>query len=564
MDTLGLLLFSFQFAVYSLGAAIIARSRRLTLLGRIVGLSVIFLGIRYAAVPSWNPDGDVAYGVKAVLEILFLHSLAIGVARCATMAALSERGGLVSDLVFRLFFVAGLYVAFYDVIASWPIFGQLWFWAYVLIMYAVVGWISAASAKGALSTAENAAAGGRNGRVALHGGMSCLGMILVAVLSVATSIYFVACIVSSDYRRDANRQIEDIVAVLREKVSERMTKLSQKTSGLVALWDSVLEADRKILDARRAGTADIRSRRAVRRSLAELREMLLPLDSRDILDVVKSLDGKISKVKAKISKENEVKLFHPDRAEKSDRRIAELEKELATLEAGRTEASRKILSDLEAIGIHMEGETAERCLFSVNVDDLVDNAIVAKNVAIVVESLKQLMAKAGDIESAKRYFGTYLVMIDVQSECYRRYIAKSESGVWNNAILNLRNDAQKALLRNKNEAADAKYAEGERAAFEHNVKTNERVIAAADAHLAILKQHEDIVRGKLAEAERLHTVALNSYETVSIAGGLLDQINANQDAFDAMLELTIPAIGLFDDTALQEEFDAITQKLKGE
>lgn len=85
----------------------------------------------------------------------------------------------------------------------------------------------------------------------------------------------------------------------------------------------------------------------------------------------------------------------------------------------------------------------------------------------------------------------------------------------------------------------------------------------ADAYLEVLCQHEEIVKGKLAEAERLHTLALNPCGTVSIASGLLDQVNANQTAFDAMLELTLPSIAAYDDAGMQEEFGAITRKLQG-
>lgn len=564
MNVLGCLAFFTLFLVFSLVAMQFASARRLTLLGRVVGLLASCLAIRYFVIPAWNPDGDVAYGVKAFFEIVFLHAFAGAVAKNATGDALARRSGIVSDLIFRLALVAGLYMAFYDVVAFWPIFGQLWFWVYILVIYAFVASLTVVFSNKAMAAAEYAADGGSKRIAVARGGMSCLGIIAVAAISIATSIYFISCIVSQNYRRTANRQIEDVVSVLREKVSEKMPKLAKKTSGIMVLWDKVLEKDRRIMDSKNTGTLDIRSRRKVRRSLGELRELLLPFDSRTLLDAVQSLDRQIASVKAKISKETEAKLFHPERAEKIDHRIAELEEKLATLETSRSGAASNILSNLDAIGIHMEGETAERCLFTVNVGDLVDNAIVAKNVSIVVENLKQLMAKTGDIESAKRYFGTYLIMIDVQSECYRRYIAKSESGIWRDSILNLRSDAEKSRERNLAEAANEKYTEGERTALERNVKTNERTIAAANAHLAILKKHEDIVRGKLAEAERLHTVALNSYETVSIAGGLLEQISANQDAFDAMLELKLPAIETFDDAAMQEEFDAITQKLMKE
>ena len=298
-------------------------------------------------------------------------------------------------------------------------------------------------------------------------------------------------------------------------------------------------------------------------SLGELRELLLPVDSRAILSAVEKLDRDIASEKKGLAAARERRLFHPAGAEKWEKRIRAREEKLPELEKARADAAAKVLADLDAIGIHLEGETAERCLFTVNTGDLVDNAIVAKNISILVENLKRLMAETGDAESAKRYFGTYLVMIDVQAECYRRYIAKSESGEWRKGVEGIRRDADGARARNALEAGKDGYAEAEREGFRRNVALNERTIAAADAYLEVLRQHEEIVKGKLAEAERLHTLALNSYETVSIASGLLEQVNANQTAFDAMLELTLPSIAAYDDAGMQEEFDAITRKLQG-
>lgn len=552
--------FFLGFVLATLLAAAAGAARKLTWLGRALGLLAVFLGVRYFVIPAWMPEGELAYKTKAVFELLFLHSLAVAASVGITMGTQSRWGGGLGDLLVRLALVGGLYLAFWDVVSVWPLLGQAWLWLYLLAVVALGGWLRTVWMNKNLQALSEAESGKE---VVTRGGLTCLGALLAAVLGLVSTVYFVICILSAEDRAAANREIGNVVATLREAMSEKMPLVEKQTAKLLAVWEKALEVDRKMMERGGGRTADARSRREVANSLGELRKLLLPVDSRAILSAVEKLDRDIASEKKGLASAREGLLFHPDAAEKWEKRIRAREEKLAALEGARAEAAGKVLTDLDAIGIHLEGETAERCLFTVNTGDLVDNSIVAKNVSILVENLKRLMAETGDAESAKRYFGTYLVMIDVQAECYRRYIAKSESGVWRKGVEGIRRDADGARARNALEAGKAGYAEAEREGFRRNVALNERTIAAANAYLEVLRQHEEIVKGKLAEAERLHTLALNSYETVSIASGLLDQVNANQTAFDAMLELTLPSIAAFDDAGMQEEFDAITRKLQG-
>lgn len=565
MAVLGCTWFFLGFTLATLLAAGAGAARKLTWLGRALGLLAVFLGVRYFVIPAWMPEGELAYKTKAVFEIMFLHSLAVSASAGITAGTQLKRGGGLGDLLVRLALVGGLYLAFWDVVSVWPLLGQAWLWLYLLAVVALGGWLGSVWVmKNIVGLAVESASGNESGKkIAARGGLSCLGMLLMAVLGIVSSFYFVFCILSEEDRTAANREIGNVVATLREAMSEKMPLVEKQTAKLLAVWEKALEADRKMMERGGGRTADARSRREVAHSLGELRELLLPVDSRAILSAVEKLDRDIASEKKGLAAARERRLFHPAGAEKWEKRIRAREEKLSELEKARADAAAKVLADLDAIGIHLEGETAERCLFTVNTGDLVDNAIVAKNISILVENLKRLMAETGDAESAKRYFGTYLVMIDVQAECYRRYIAKSESGVWRKGVEGIRRDADGARARNALEAGKDGYAEAEREGFRRNVALNERTIAAADAYLEVLRQHEEIVKGKLAEGERLHTLALNSYETVSIASGLLEQVNANQTAFDAMLELTLPSIAAYDDAGMQEEFDAITRKLQG-
>ena len=160
-----------------------------------------------------------------------------------------------------------------------------------------------------------------------------------------------------------------------------------------------------------------------------------------------------------------------DLAEAINAKIAEEEEKLAKLESERAEAIAKARVDLKAIGLEMpEGSV----FLTVDLGDIVDNAIVAKNIGMVVENLKSLMdSEKGDPVVAKRYYGAYVVMLDVQSECFRQYLGKAKSGIWRDGVLEIARDAETAKAKNEAKAAADGATEFEKKAFlrseEHTV-----------------------------------------------------------------------------------------------
>ena len=91
---------------------------------------------------------------------------------------------------------------------------------------------------------------------------------------------------------------------------------------------------------------------------------------------------------------------------------------------------------------------------------------------------------------------------------------------------------------------------------------NEATLRAVETYVRILDSHEAIIQAKAEDADRMLRVAENSFKTVSLADDFLSLVKSNQDSFDALLQLQLPPIEIFDDTSLQAEFAALTKKLK--
>lgn len=332
-------------------------------------------------------------------------------------------------------------------------------------------------------------------------------------------------------------------------------------------WEQLVAECGRIVDdfakESRPGAKPKAPSKAERKQLARIRELLLPVDCHDLLAAVDELDRQIAETQKEIVKAEGERVRHPDEAEKYDARIEAVKEKKAKFESERANQAAKVMDNLRSIGLNMPGNAAERCIFPVNVATLIDNAIVAKDIAVVVENLGRFL-DSKDLSTAKRYFGMYLVMIDVQTEGFRKYIEKSEDGEWRKGINEILHGAEAAVKSDTANAAQMRFTEREREIFRKNAETNKKTIEAATAYLELLKQHEEIIRGKLQEAERVREVAMSSWNTVSLASDLKEIVKTSHEAFEALLSLELPPLALFDDAALQAEFDAITRKLRKE
>ena len=299
----------------------------------------------------------------------------------------------------------------------------------------------------------------------------------------------------------------------------------------------------------------------IRKQLRKVREILLSTNAQEIMEDIDDIDSDIADLNEDIREVKENRQLDPDKRAKYDEKLDKLMAKKTDLEARRRERAKVVCAELRSLGLNVGGEAAENCLFTINFGDLIDGVVVAKNVSCVVENLRELMA-TGDVDAARRYFGMYLVMVDVQIDCFESYIDKSQHGEWRGRIGRIICDASLARQKAYMAAEEDGYSEEQKKIFLNNAKINESTMSAADAYLRVLDAHEKIINDKLTAARRIREVVANSLETVNLAGDFLRLAKSNQDAFDSLLQLDLPPIEMFNDAAVQQEFLAITKKLK--
>lgn len=354
----------------------------------------------------------------------------------------------------------------------------------------------------------------------------------------------------------ANASLEEDI---RESISDNWKALVKRADAVTALETEMNDLpDSSVL----FWVTDKNDQKAkIRKELLKARELLLSTTSQKIMKEIDAIDRDLAKTANAIRDTTEEKTLNPDLLEKCDRKLAELEDKKEKLEARRAERAKKVLAELRELGLNVSGEAAEQCMFTVNFDDLVDGVVVSRNIGAVVENLRKLM-QSGSVDSARRYYGLYLTMVEVQVLCYEDYLEKSRTGEWRTGVEKIKSEAALARSNALKNAKDPLYTPDQQQLFAHNAGVNDSTIKAAEAYLKVLDAHEKIIAEKLATVEKVRTVVANSYETVNLAGAFLALAKSNQEAFDSLLQLDLPPIEMFDDAAVQQEFNAITRKLR--
>ena len=302
----------------------------------------------------------------------------------------------------------------------------------------------------------------------------------------------------------------------------------------------------------------------IRAQLGRVRELLLSTNAQKILEDVDDIDEDIASIEENIREaQKDRQLADEGDKEGYTKKLDELAGKKAALQKRRREEAAKVRAELKALGLDIGGKAAEECLFTANLGDIIDGVIVSKSVAAVVENLRELMM-VGDVTASRRYYGMYLVLVDVQIVCFEDYLEKSRGGTWRGKLERMREDAIALRDRAQGVLASESYLPGQNAHLAQSIRQNEATLKAITAYLQVLDSHEAVIAEKLATAQKVREVIAISYETLNLAGDFIQFAKSSQDLFNSLEQLTLPPIELFNDAAIQQEFNEITKKLKEE
>ncbi|BCU05686.1 hypothetical protein [Allochromatium tepidum] len=221
---------------------------------------------------------------------------------------------------------------------------------------------------------------------------------------------------------------------------------------------------------------------------------------------------------------------------------------------------REFAQSLRAIGLKLEDEQLDLLLSTVVGDNLVDLGILFDNVKSITLRLEELLEQSGeDLQSARRYYGLYVVLLKsldrmhvrIEEAIGERYLPQIDDIVGQTRTLAA--DTER-LLR---ESPDR------RTLLEGNLQAQQLTLQAAGFYRQYLVDQAAQVRQARLELEQDIAAAWNTYETVRVSGELVGLVRSSQLLLEGLMNRQAPALRPFENLEMQREIQKLTRQLRG-
>ena len=244
-----------------------------------------------------------------------------------------------------------------------------------------------------------------------------------------------------------------------------------------------------------------------------------------------------------------------------DKLISEEEANIAEWENEMTRLRGEFAGSLRGIGLELDEEAVAGLLASVTGDDVVSMAIVFDNVRRVTDQLQNLTEQSGeDLETAKRYYGMYVVLVEVLNHIQQSFIDQ----VKEDHVPALRKFEEQAT-KNIEEAQDLiRGGKGDEAVLRGNITANETTRRAAQLYVSYLEQQAQMVEAENEQVKKTLATARNTYATVKLSSDLATLMESGRQSFNTLMKLKLPYLREFKNDALRREFERMTEQLRGE
>lgn len=218
-------------------------------------------------------------------------------------------------------------------------------------------------------------------------------------------------------------------------------------------------------------------------------------------------------------------------------------------------------NEMRRLGLKLDGDAVDSLLYSVSGDDFVDMTVVFDNVRAITEQLQTLTEESNEaLETAKRYYGMYVVMVRLVDNLQDRFVDQINE----QHIPKLEEFADQAR-ENIDEARKLiRKEQGNERILLSNIESNKTTEKAAQLYITYLRDHAQIVAAENKEIEKNLATALNTYKTVKLSSALAELMKSSRKDFDALMQLKVPYLREFRNEQIRSELQRMTEQLRGD
>ncbi len=219
----------------------------------------------------------------------------------------------------------------------------------------------------------------------------------------------------------------------------------------------------------------------------------------------------------------------------------------------------ELLQEIRATGLDLTPDQIDTLIYSATGDDDVELISVFNNVKAITVKLQDLTDESGeDIETARKYYGMYTVLLRILIALQEAYLSKID-----NHYLPALDDlvgANQALTQ-KTRSLMAQSDSKHKAMYVSNLKAQALTAKTARLYRKCLLRNKTRVNDSVKRTRQEYQVAENTYSTVSTAYSLVTMIRESEKMFAALSDLQVPDLLTFENNEMKLEFHKITARM---
>ncbi len=283
---------------------------------------------------------------------------------------------------------------------------------------------------------------------------------------------------------------------------------------------------------------------------------------------INSLRNKINETKQDITEYREKRVVAPRenmvKTTKSgyDQKIKDAKQDIIEFENHIEKIHLLLLERFKHIGLDLDLNQITVLLARVDSNDIIQMSAVFDVLKMITERFVELTQTSGeDIETARRYYGMQVILIETVIFMQDKYIEKMDNEFLPKLKVIILDTV--ALIRSTQKSISKTSAQDRKKVYKKNLEAQELTMEVALLYMGQLEdQREKVVVAKTKMVENLE-LAKNTYDTVEISAELLNLMNSNKESFDVIMSLQVPEIVPFENLEMKEEFQRLSMKMQG-